>query len=359
MNIYFGENLKELRRSKNLTQERLAGILGVSFQTVSKWERGETYPDITFLPEIASFFKISVDDLLGVNRAEKETEITEKLKVYDNLSDKQQKWELLKELTEQCPSDFRVTLRHMSYLVHFESSIEVLPKVTALYDNIQQNCTVDTIRISAKRHIAELYRALAEKNCSITFDDCEKIIAEMPKMRDGQEYLLSYLYPIKHPDYYANIQTAIEEETALLCSSLSHYYLYDDKFSADFKIDIMQKSIDFLEMLYDDGNYGRAWLNIMYDYGQLGYLYFEKGSIEKSISNFKKSIDLAKQFDNMGKITVMQSKLFEGRKFDKDILGSNFNAKSRIKHLLTERYPLSEDFKLSDEFQKIIKTLED
>ncbi len=46
MNIYFGENLKKLRKSKNLTQDALADFLGMSFQAVSKWERGETYPDI-------------------------------------------------------------------------------------------------------------------------------------------------------------------------------------------------------------------------------------------------------------------------------------------------------------------------
>ncbi len=52
MNIYFGENIKRLRSEQNLTQEALAGFLGVSFQTISKWERGETYPDITMLPVI-------------------------------------------------------------------------------------------------------------------------------------------------------------------------------------------------------------------------------------------------------------------------------------------------------------------
>ncbi|MBE6755512.1 MAG: helix-turn-helix transcriptional regulator [Ruminococcaceae bacterium] len=87
MNIYLGENLKNLRRKRNLTQEKLAEFLGVSFQAVSKWERGDTYPDISMLPEIADFFKISVDELLGVNRAENEKEITEKLQEYDNLTD--------------------------------------------------------------------------------------------------------------------------------------------------------------------------------------------------------------------------------------------------------------------------------
>ena len=56
MNIYFGENLKALRQKRNLTQEKLAEFLNVSFQTISKWERGDTYPDISMLPEIALFF---------------------------------------------------------------------------------------------------------------------------------------------------------------------------------------------------------------------------------------------------------------------------------------------------------------
>ena len=56
MTIYLSENIKRLRRENNLTQETLAEFLGVTFQSVSNWERGESYPDITILPEIASFF---------------------------------------------------------------------------------------------------------------------------------------------------------------------------------------------------------------------------------------------------------------------------------------------------------------
>ena len=65
MTIYFGENLKRLRKEKELTQENLSEIFGVSFQTISKWERGETYPDITMLPVISSYFNVekqSFDD---------------------------------------------------------------------------------------------------------------------------------------------------------------------------------------------------------------------------------------------------------------------------------------------------------
>ncbi len=61
-----GENLKRLRTARSLTQEEVAGQLGISYQSVSKWERGEGYPDITMLPALAHYFGVSTDFLLGM-----------------------------------------------------------------------------------------------------------------------------------------------------------------------------------------------------------------------------------------------------------------------------------------------------
>lgn len=71
--IYLPENLKKYRMLKGLTQEDVAEYLGITAQSVSKWERGESYPDITFLPALANIFETSVDLLLGMDeiRAEK------------------------------------------------------------------------------------------------------------------------------------------------------------------------------------------------------------------------------------------------------------------------------------------------
>jgi len=67
MKIKFSENLRRLRKEKDITQEELSTFIGVSSQAISKWERGEGYPDITFLPSIASFFNVSIDELFGMN----------------------------------------------------------------------------------------------------------------------------------------------------------------------------------------------------------------------------------------------------------------------------------------------------
>lgn len=60
-----GRRISELRKKQNMTQMGLADKLGISFQAVSSWERGNTMPDIAKLPELAQIFNVTTDDLLG------------------------------------------------------------------------------------------------------------------------------------------------------------------------------------------------------------------------------------------------------------------------------------------------------
>ena len=66
--MYLGINLRELRMKKGLTQEQLSYELGVSSQSISRWENGSTYPDITMLPVLASCFNVSIDTLMGYGK---------------------------------------------------------------------------------------------------------------------------------------------------------------------------------------------------------------------------------------------------------------------------------------------------
>ena len=60
-----GRKISELRRARNMTQMELADQMGISFQAVSNWERGNSMPDIGKLPELAGLFGVSIDELLG------------------------------------------------------------------------------------------------------------------------------------------------------------------------------------------------------------------------------------------------------------------------------------------------------
>ena len=61
--------IRNARIAKNLTQSNVADALGVSYQAVSNWERGNSLPDIAKLGELSDLLEISIEDLLGHTRA--------------------------------------------------------------------------------------------------------------------------------------------------------------------------------------------------------------------------------------------------------------------------------------------------
>jgi len=67
MELNIGKTIRRLRGGAGLTQEELAEALLISPQSVSKWERGEGYPDITALPGLARYFGVTLDELMGMD----------------------------------------------------------------------------------------------------------------------------------------------------------------------------------------------------------------------------------------------------------------------------------------------------
>ncbi len=91
MKLSIGENIRKFRHKLDLTQEQMGNLLGVSCQAVSRWENGTAYPDIEFLPTLANFFEISVDELLGYGENERKrraNDLMEQLKLYDGHDEK-------------------------------------------------------------------------------------------------------------------------------------------------------------------------------------------------------------------------------------------------------------------------------
>ena len=81
--INIAKIISDKRRAKSITQDDLAAYMGVSKASVSKWETGQSYPDITFLPQLAAYFNISIDDLMGYSPQMNKEDIR---KLYQRLS---------------------------------------------------------------------------------------------------------------------------------------------------------------------------------------------------------------------------------------------------------------------------------
>ncbi|MCL2528656.1 MAG: helix-turn-helix domain-containing protein, partial [Defluviitaleaceae bacterium] len=77
------------RKEKGITQEELANYIGVSSASVSKWETSQSYPDILLLPQLAAYFNISIDELMGYEPQMTKKDIAKLYsKLYKDLSDK-------------------------------------------------------------------------------------------------------------------------------------------------------------------------------------------------------------------------------------------------------------------------------
>lgn len=94
----FGAFLQALRKEKNMTQRQVGDKLFVSDKTVSKWERGESIPNVSLLLPIAAFFDVSVDELLKGERSysvEPVTETQMRAAVEKRVKTYRKKWQLL------------------------------------------------------------------------------------------------------------------------------------------------------------------------------------------------------------------------------------------------------------------------
>ncbi len=361
MTIYLGENLKALRHKNGITQESLANYLGVSFQSVSKWERGLAYPDITLLPAISGFFGVSTDELLGVGRVADERELLKHLEDYDNLQwDVENKKKALDILREKYPHDFRVQLRYMQRLLSQKRDDVVACKdeIMRIYENIKGNCTDDAIRIRAKTsYISYLAVMSGIKDSGITYEDMQKAIDELPSIDDCRENFCFYhKYFHNSPD---KVHETIEKDIFRLYGDISSLS-YDRKlFSLDYQIDLQEKAITALNYIYNDGNYGKMWRAIIYScHGVLAIFYYEKGDKEKVLQHLRKAAELAVKFDALDRFTTMHSTIFEGKIFDKNSLGSDYNATQVLKEYMTVHYNFSENFKASAEYKEILSMLD-
>lgn len=96
--INIAKILLQKRKEKKVTQEELASYIGVSKASVSKWETGISYPDIAFLPQLATYFDISIDELMSYNpQMSKENIRTLRKRLNDSVGNKP-----LEDIFDEC-----------------------------------------------------------------------------------------------------------------------------------------------------------------------------------------------------------------------------------------------------------------
>lgn len=365
--IFIGENIKRLRREKELTQEMLAEYLGVTFQSVSKWERGETYPDITMLPAISSLFEVSCDELLGTDSAEKEKRIQEYIAVYADMRTKDSPYvfETLSKAVKEFPGDYRLLVRYLEMLLMTKSgqdddSEAILDEVEKLYGNIIRRCTDDMIRGWAKRLVCMYYNTLSHK----TKKECYTrkmldILSDMPNMTDSREYIAT-LINLPEDEHYQACHNAFDREMLLFMSTVSNQIFYKNRYTVEHRIKALETCKSIIDLFYENSDYGACYRSVVYLLGDLGRHYSASGDDETALKYLTDCALLAKKHDSLPQETQHDSLFMQGHTYKKSKYGKTLC--ERMKRIFLNDYRkaeihLSEALVNSDEFQNVLNLL--
>ncbi len=160
MNIRLGEKIRTLRKRRNISQEVLANYLGVSFQAVSKWEKGETFPDVTLIPAIACFFEVSTDELFDFNRLETEQKVQQLCwDIADWRNERPEEAEkAYRDLLKQFPGNEIVLANLLYVLQNLRKNDELIDLCKTFIATTKD----DGMRYDAARIMAETYKAMGE-----------------------------------------------------------------------------------------------------------------------------------------------------------------------------------------------------
>ena len=164
MELMIGDKLKKLRRNRDLTQEEVAAHIGISYQAISKWERGDGYPDITMLPTLANYFGVSIDELIGmdeISSAQRLDDINQKWQENREKGSHKENVELMRSALKIYPNNALLLIQLSASLERLDGTEkekkEYLRESILLHEQILRYCDDSEIRGAALFNISDAY----------------------------------------------------------------------------------------------------------------------------------------------------------------------------------------------------------
>lgn len=267
------KNIKNLRISKKMTQEEVAQLLGTTSKSVSRWEQGITYPDITLLPLIANIFEVTVDELLGVESI-KQDEYVKALKKQGNEyamnNDYESELLLWQEAYKKFPNNDEIKVNLVSIMNTINiitNKLKYTDEIVKLSENILEKSTDNLIRLKATNYLVQLYSQMDNKEMAELY--AKKLPDDLLLFRN----IIETRY-LENNKLLTSIQINIDDFISEIGRE-SEFIIYDNrmKTSNEYKKEYLERLIKIEELFFvKDDDYGYHAIPLIFEYIKLARL---------------------------------------------------------------------------------------
>ncbi len=293
-----------MRRERDFSQEALANRLGVSYQTVSKWERGENYPDITLLPAIANYFEVSVDALLGTNEVEEENEIKgiiEKLNYFDIHYMREELANTAEEGLRAHPGNYELMMWvvYAKYDTDPERAIEIGAYVL-------DRCTDSTVRNQTLTYLSRAYFYSGNKIKAVD------LAKEMPYFHQTSDFQLSqFLEGGERKEHIQRCFIDLAYQFWTYIRKIKCFYSHEEN------VALFKKSNAVYDAIWESDDLPFKLVRKMRNYQGMAEESAALGRTEEVLSYMKLAAECAALHDALPDVVESRSILFDSHPYDR------------------------------------------
>ncbi len=302
MKLNIGNNIKCLRKEKDITQEELAEFLGVSCQSVSRWENSLCYPDMELLPIIADFFAVTVDKLMGADKAVEQKEVDGYLKRFQEAISKGLVYdciEIAREGVAEYPNNYHLLDKLMYALFASGDSDGNIPEwhenmlkndaeITALGERIMKFCPDQDIRLAATARLAFQHCEMGRKEIG------RSIYEALPSVENCRENCI--WWAIEDDEAESFLREKIATDYNNLRGSIWLLATSNCRPEAE-QITIIEKVFELENLIWDNKTAPDGWGHARLNF-ELACCYTNLGDEENAFRHLELCAKEARAFDN-------------------------------------------------------------
>ena len=324
--IKLSENIKKNRSLKGMTQSQLASVFNVSEQAVSRWENGNTYPDISLLPGIADYFGISIDELMGMESYKDERE-TERIVALVKENERKglicESIKILEEAAQKYPTNY-VILNYLVSMLNFEHCEDETKerknceRAIKISDRILDECKDKYICNFIVHEKINSLQKLGRINEAV------ELAKEQPGIWESSNFkLINLLEGDELKEHCKNSAMQFAQLLYWTIYQMSDLSFKDDSLSIRERINIARKGLDVLELVYE-GNYGAESRLVAQMNRYIAAMEALEGRVNATLEHLEKAAEFAIKYDSLPEKVIFTSTLLNGKEFNSSTIFKNF-----------------------------------